>query len=1435
MLQLLMCLVILLGALSAPAPAQAQPRRPKVLFDEDKTPLQKALEANVNERRRAARQTQPDCTDAKLAEIDASELALGVLLAIENPTREQRAEIRDLRRTLRTLARDCQGPGKSARKVAQQDVVRGGRRTGKRLLTETVIDYETPDQRNPSAGGGWPRMVVDNLNPDEFANRFAAENARVLGASFLSATPINNDEDCIDRVTNVVSRACLTEGVVRQTMTRTAAGCRHESGAEFVADATDGLADDCFDDAGVLQTSLRELVDEDWEDDVDQDKDGLEGEDGPDNEAGSDPCAIAGGTATATGCDLTAVAIRAANARSMELHGVKAFKADDNGVCNDALEGGVACGAERRRVKVNEALTARCRQRGGHAPAELVDGHCVDTEEQTLGAGGGVADGLYQFVEARNGSASVLDTPLAAPDDPDCQLDATNGGYTCTKTGMMGFTVMPPVWEWGFQVSEDVCIDLLFDEFCFEIFYARIGYEFDFATGLRLPVDLTVKNVPARVTAGTPLTFPTELKPSENFTVGNYKEFCLEHNLASSSLIRDCDSFAEPEFLSSLDFTKSEDEQDGGELIARLTAFAGLQVRLVGIPLINWALDVDVDLPKMCTLNQIRRLLDDGTLAPGDLVGLGTGIAKRQHLYDLLREALGVCGSFQTPFGYEEAPITGVPRLRSFPFAERSIPIPADCSPDPRDVTTTDKDGTDKKKKICTGLILGAHGASLGVGMEFVTRAGSTLIQAALEAEGDSCIGGGVCPDTAGSDLNYRVEPGQPSALLNVGPIRFDNYDGTTDEARVNFDDLLYHLNAFQIEVKGTLEFGGILSPLPDLLSLTLLTITLDAGDNSPIRLPQHNGTRPMTVPVFVENYALGVDAKPADTDPNRVDENTLLIKPGDFGQFRIYADNLGSDTDAAFNFSRLVSNQPGQVAPFRYVINLNTDFDCIDSSGVRFRGYPYDGAADDCYTATGNLRTDRTEAIDEDSFGPGTGPVASRDEDGDGFADEDPPDQWPTTPTATEFGVVTLPGIPAHRRSEQFRTLSISPFQHPLTRPGTYPLEIRADSHGAVTRGMAAVDPLGNPRVGAFDTVFIRVDSFLDPRVALAPTETSILPGGRATYQIEGANYGNIADTIQVHPAILDSNQDGCTLTTLGGSTGCPDRVEITALPQAWLITGALPGVYGPFEPLGSSSIPVTIDIPSTWAGMEDATYEITFRAQSTADPVVESDVQVLRQRVRATKQSMTRYIGLEIRSFIEELERANTAGIATGGLLAVLIHPVEATHLKALAAVVAGDAGGASKMQETMIKVMEGFMRQLASRSQSVPANLATDWTARGTAILSDLAIAAAAPGVADASTKVVVTASAPGAPQNVRSNVTGDSVALIWDAPRVGLMPTGYVLEAGNAPGLANLAVVPLGSSLSFATNGVMPGTYYVRVRAVNAVGIGAPSGELTIVVR
>lgn len=89
-------------------------------------------------------------------------------------------------------------------------------------------------------------------------------------------------------------------------------------------------------------------------------------------------------------------------------------------------------------------------------------------------------------------------------------------------------------------------------------------------------------------------------------------------------------------------------------------------------------------------------------------------------------------------------------------------------------------------------------------------------------------------------------------------------------------------------------------------------------------------------------------------------------------------------------------------------------------------------------------------------------------------------------------------------------------------------------------------------------------------------------------------------------------------------------------------------------------------------------------------------------------------------------------------------------------------------------------------------------------------------------------------PGPPSKLDAIVSRGTVTLTWEAPSAGSMATGYVLEAGSAPDLADLAALALGPSTALSVPGVPRGTYYVRVRATNAAGIGPPSPDLAVVV-
>ena len=106
----------------------------------------------------------------------------------------------------------------------------------------------------------------------------------------------------------------------------------------------------------------------------------------------------------------------------------------------------------------------------------------------------------------------------------------------------------------------------------------------------------------------------------------------------------------------------------------------------------------------------------------------------------------------------------------------------------------------------------------------------------------------------------------------------------------------------------------------------------------------------------------------------------------------------------------------------------------------------------------------------------------------------------------------------------------------------------------------------------------------------------------------------------------------------------------------------------------------------------------------------------------------------------------------------------------------------------------------------------------------------------GVSAPSNEMVVTLSpdgAPAAPGGLTHRVlAGGVVELQWAAPAGAV--SGYRLEAGSAPGEANLAVVTLGPRVAVSFNAVPAGTYFVRTRSLNSQGVSPPSNELVVTV-
>jgi hypothetical protein len=87
---------------------------------------------------------------------------------------------------------------------------------------------------------------------------------------------------------------------------------------------------------------------------------------------------------------------------------------------------------------------------------------------------------------------------------------------------------------------------------------------------------------------------------------------------------------------------------------------------------------------------------------------------------------------------------------------------------------------------------------------------------------------------------------------------------------------------------------------------------------------------------------------------------------------------------------------------------------------------------------------------------------------------------------------------------------------------------------------------------------------------------------------------------------------------------------------------------------------------------------------------------------------------------------------------------------------------------------------------------------------------------------------------APLSWRASGADSSVTLTWDLPNLGCPPTEYVIEAGSTRGATDLAHFRTGTPVPrYDANGVGPGTYYVRIRSANDVGVSYSTSEKLMV--
>ncbi len=90
-------------------------------------------------------------------------------------------------------------------------------------------------------------------------------------------------------------------------------------------------------------------------------------------------------------------------------------------------------------------------------------------------------------------------------------------------------------------------------------------------------------------------------------------------------------------------------------------------------------------------------------------------------------------------------------------------------------------------------------------------------------------------------------------------------------------------------------------------------------------------------------------------------------------------------------------------------------------------------------------------------------------------------------------------------------------------------------------------------------------------------------------------------------------------------------------------------------------------------------------------------------------------------------------------------------------------------------------------------------------------------------------------PQPPTTFSGSVLLNSVSLQWTPANTGGPADSYLIEAGSAPGLSNLATLVVNAPATSTSVGNVPqGVYFVRVRARNVIATSAPSPETMITV-
>ncbi|UCG03201.1 MAG: hypothetical protein JSW11_04265 [Candidatus Heimdallarchaeota archaeon] len=275
---------------------------------------------------------------------------------------------------------------------------------------------------------------------------------------------------------------------------------------------------------------------------------------------------------------------------------------------------------------------------------------------------------------------------------------------------------------------------------------------------------------------------------------------------------------------------------------------------------------------------------------------------------------------------------------------------------------------------------------------------------------------------------------------------------------------------------------------------------------------------------------------------------------------------------------------------------------------------------------------------------------------------------------------------------------LSIEPYRHWSTSPGDYPFTVTATSQQAPLYDLEATDS---------DSAKVHILPFYEVDIQVVPSTDVTDPGGTGVYSIEVTNLGNVLETFDLSLVYIDFN----------GAY----RANPTVIQPDW---SSLDETYITLNPGSYGGVELCIEVPNDWQSMETALYQFIAIAISQTDSSA-SDSDIGGLNVRVTKESMARYINLELQELIDSISDST---IHKGIKKSLLSKMESATKKKeqALEYILEGRNRRANNMLKACGNIMQAFINHIqAQNSKHIPESVANNWISQAQTIIDDIEI--------------------------------------------------------------------------------------------------------------